>query len=58
MTSEFAKIHTIKKCKEDDFFEVVMFLEVLNKISTYINFNFSCLMMFTINVMRYSLIWD
>lgn len=52
------KIHTIKKCKEDDFFEVVMFLEVLNKISTYINFNFSCLMMFTINVMQYSLIWD
>lgn len=34
------------------FFETVMFLEFLNDISTYVNCNFSYLMMFTIKIMQ------
>lgn len=55
-TSELVKIHTMTKMQSIIISNAAMFPEVLNNISTYINFNFSCLMMFTINMVQYSLI--
>ena len=34
------------------FFEIMMFLEFLNNISAYVNYSFSCLMMFTIKIIQ------
>lgn len=55
-TSEFKEIHTMTEMQGIIISQAVMFPEALNNISTYINFDFSCLMMFTINMVQYSLI--